>query len=1230
MRNFILNFLLILFFVSVSFADIKTFTKEETAVVPANQSQDQVIAYLTQKLTRQANEEAGMFITSELNIKNYKITRDEFTSFTGSISKVKVEEKETFTKDKQQYVKVKVNISVDTDNVKVYLEKIMQDKQYKDEAEALRKKTFELEEKLKNATKQEYEQKLSLELQKQIEQQKQREIELNKMAVQAKEEYAKAEQAQKQKEIKRQQELNALQKQIEQENLKMQQKIALEKDNIRKAELENQAKIKELENKAKENMINWSSSTEKMSTQEAIKEATEIKKETANLFEKFEKLIKTNREDLLNTYNIQIDILKETAFPKKEPVKDSWETQEEYNIRLKKYITEKQQYTDNINNKVNEIEKIKEKKLFEDKTDTLKSMLTTIKPFVEKLQTFQTGNFYDGEDKNTKLISIDEINADKQSFILNVEYDNKIYPLEYNFSDIGRDKAKLMCQTSNQFIIEPMFNMDYSTVTKTDTTTYYTLDSFIIEPNLGEIKITTINVKNKNSSVKIISYGEFNKKTKSFPIQFNIENKAYNHSIDLSMFSTKEAKKIYKEKNIKIIPNIQKKEKEVITGSELKVTEKLVSFNIKHLGTGVETKIKLTNLEINKFDEITKYEKYKKELDEIELLNNEKNLLIKRIELLINDKNIKKNTKIIEDLNEIKYDLNHELLKLDELELYEKKIIAIEKNTIISISAGGYHTVGLKRSGTVIAVGASYYGQCDVNDWKDIISISAGEKHIVGLKKDGTVVAVGDNYYGQCNTNKWKNIVAISAGEKHTVGLKKDGTVVAVGDNASFQCNVASTKKDMVAVFAGCSHTVALKKDGTVVAVGDNYYGQCNTGKWKNIVAISAGEKHTVGLKKDGTVVAIGANDYGQCNTGKWKNIVAISAGSSHTVGLKSDGTVVAIGANYYGQCDVNDWKDIISISAGSSHTVGLKSDGTVVAAGTNDYGQCNIETWRNIEQSIIVSYGHTIGLKSDGTVVAVGANDYGQCNTGKWKNIVAISAGEKHTVGLKKDGTVVAIGSNSDGQCNVSDWENIISITAGRFHTIGLKADGTVVAVGYNGWGQCDVRDWKDIIAISAGKEHTVGLKKDGTVVAVGHGSEWRGGRCKVEDWEDIVAISAGEEHTVGLKKDGTVVAVGENGYRQCDVSDWEDIIAISAGSSHTVGLKSDGTVVAAGTNNFGQCDVSEWIDIVSVMAGQCSTIGLNKNGEIILDPGYTNEDYLNFLYSNFRVSRRQNYYEN
>ena len=75
------------------------------------------------------------------------------------------------------------------------------------------------------------------------------------------------------------------------------------------------------------------------------------------------------------------------------------------------------------------------------------------------------------------------------------------------------------------------------------------------------------------------------------------------------------------------------------------------------------------------------------------------------------------------------------------------------------------------------------------------MAVSAGDYHTVGLKADGTVVAVGDNRNGRCNVQGWSDIVAVSAGGgSHTVGLKADGTVVAVGSNSQGQCGVQDWK----------------------------------------------------------------------------------------------------------------------------------------------------------------------------------------------------------------------------------------------------------------------------------------------------------------------------------------------------------------------------------------------------------------------------------------------------
>ena len=265
-----------------------------------------------------------------------------------------------------------------------------------------------------------------------------------------------------------------------------------------------------------------------------------------------------------------------------------------------------------------------------------------------------------------------------------------------------------------------------------------------------------------------------------------------------------------------------------------------------------------------------------------------------------------------------------------------------------TISAGTYHTVGLKADGTVVAVGRNDDGRCNVSGWEDIVAVGAGDFHTVGLKADGTVVAVGRDDEDQCNISGWKDIVAVSTRCRHTVGLKADGTVVAVGMNKYDQCNV-SDWKDIVAVSAGEFHTVGLKADGTVVAVGEKSNGQCNVSGWKDIVAVSAGRFHTVGLKADGTVVAVGRNNSGQCNVTGWKGVVAVSAEFSHTVGLKADGTVVAVGQNDDGQCDASGWEDIVEVSAGAFYTVGLKADGTVVAVGRNDDGECDVGGWKNI-----------------------------------------------------------------------------------------------------------------------------------------------------------------------------------------------------------------------------------------------------------------------------------------
>jgi hypothetical protein len=297
------------------------------------------------------------------------------------------------------------------------------------------------------------------------------------------------------------------------------------------------------------------------------------------------------------------------------------------------------------------------------------------------------------------------------------------------------------------------------------------------------------------------------------------------------------------------------------------------------------------------------------------------------------------------------------------------------------VAAGGMHTVGLKRDGTVVAVGTNSRGQCDVGQWTGIVQVAAGDYHTVGLESDGTVVAVGLNKSGQCNVGDWTNIVQVAAGTHHTVGLRRDGTVVAVGANTRGQCDVDQWK-GIVQVAAGCDHTVGLRSDGTVVAVGYGY-GELDVGRWTDIVRVAAGCDHTVGLRSDGTVVAVASNTYtyyGQCDVSNWTHIIQMAGGGMHTVGLKSDGTVVATGDNTYGQCDVSAWTNIVQVSAGELNTVGLRSDGTVVAAGAGlepvgwnlGSSAAPAPSFRSIQQSVL-----TVSSTGGGIVVNPGKGSF-------------------------------------------------------------------------------------------------------------------------------------------------------------------------------------------------------------------------------------------------------------
>lgn len=436
-----------------------SFSKEGQQVVPSNQSQDQVIAYLTQKLTREATEEAGVFMKSEMRMEDGTITKEEITNIAGSISKIKQEKVKTYTENGQQYVYMKLKVSVDMDSVNAFLSKVKQDNTYKEEAEQLRKKNLQLEQQLRTATKQQFDNQLSVEVKHQVETQKQRAIEYNKMALQAQEELAHIAKTQREQEALRQKQLAQLQSQLEAENLARKQQIAKEKDAIKQAELENQAQIKKLEQQANLHALQLLP-VNKISIQQAFKETNAIRQKISDIVDEFETLRKAANTKLTQKYAQQKGELLKTGFEKQKPTKDIWETTQAYNIRVEQYQQERSRFLSMQQKYLSQLKENEEVAIVANNGETTTAVRNAVTPFVIKLKQLQQGIYSHADNPRAQLLSIDGINTDEGYFIMNIRYERTTYSLVFYFNDIPLSQAKLLHQTQQQFVLEPLFQID--------------------------------------------------------------------------------------------------------------------------------------------------------------------------------------------------------------------------------------------------------------------------------------------------------------------------------------------------------------------------------------------------------------------------------------------------------------------------------------------------------------------------------------------------------------------------------------------------------------------------------------------------------------------------------------------------------------------------------------------------------------------------------------------------
>ncbi|MDP9074786.1 MAG: hypothetical protein M3N98_11545, partial [Actinomycetota bacterium] len=373
----------------------------------------------------------------------------------------------------------------------------------------------------------------------------------------------------------------------------------------------------------------------------------------------------------------------------------------------------------------------------------------------------------------------------------------------------------------------------------------------------------------------------------------------------------------------------------------------------------------------------------------------------------------------------------------------------------IGAQTGAVFTISPTDGGASSCTAASCTStKADAAPWK---MVAAGEFHTVAIKRDGTLWTWGSNATGQLGdgTNLSRSApqqigVAtwrmVAAGAGHTLGVQTNGTLWAWGDNSDGQLGVATpTELDVPtqvgalttwqSVAAGYYHSLALQNDGLLWAWGQSALGQLGDPTFSNTSipervgsdtwqSVTAGYGHTVGVKTDGTLWAWGYNVYGQLGDGSTTtrrspvqigglgvtNWQAAGAGYGHTVAVRTDGTAWAWGLNATGQLGDGTtidhhtpaqigtdthWR---TVAAGAYHSAAVKSDGTLWAWGSNSTGQLGDGTTTNRTSpqqigtdtrwaTVSGGYGHTGSLKVTGALWTWGSNSDGELGDGTTVN---------------------------------------------------------------------------------------------------------------------------------------------------------------------------------------------------------------------------------------------------
>jgi alpha-tubulin suppressor-like RCC1 family protein len=389
------------------------------------------------------------------------------------------------------------------------------------------------------------------------------------------------------------------------------------------------------------------------------------------------------------------------------------------------------------------------------------------------------------------------------------------------------------------------------------------------------------------------------------------------------------------------------------------------------------------------------------------------------------------------------------------------------------VATGGSHTCGLRWDGSLWCWGWGSFGQRGDSStdnyrytptqvlaagggdpWSDWVGVTAGAYHTCGLREGGTLWCWGygeDGQRGDASTaanrttpvqvlgtgggaawSDWASVTAGAANDHMTCGRRTNGTLWCWGRRGTYG-NLGD----------GGTTSQAVSSPVQVVAAAE-----VGGGPWTDWVEATVGSLHACGRRTNGTLWCWGYGGHGMRGDG------------TTTVARVTPVQVLAQGAPAGGAT----WNDWSTLSAGGAHACGRRTNGTLWCWGAQSYGRLG----DGIVDTTFDTYAAT-----PTQVLQSGASPGGA----KWSDWTDVSLGTYHGCGRRADGTLWCWGDGQSGRrgdattgparatpaqvlatgsaAGGAAWSDWLSIAVGGSHACGIREGWTLWCWGEGSYGQ-------------------------------------------------------------------------------------------------------------------------------------------------------------------------------